>query len=209
MSSSQFKKRKTYHHGDLRNALIAAAVRLVEQKGVQGFSLREAAREAGVAPSAPYRHFADRSELLTAVAEQAAKRLMDRTRKELSNASDEQWARFQALSIAYVRFAVENPSHFRVMNDPRFADPGRSEVLRMLVQEQNALFDGVLRSVCGQDFATDELIAARVTSHALVYGLARRFVDGHCVREGIDPEQIEKLTHNMTVVLGSGLTALC
>ena len=60
--------RPTYHHGDLRNSLIRAALVLVAERGVEGFSLREAARTVGVSASACYRHFADREELLAAVA---------------------------------------------------------------------------------------------------------------------------------------------
>ena len=64
-------EREGYHHGDLRNALLEAAVRLVAQKGPEGFSLREAAREVGVSPAAAYRHFADKLALLTALAADA------------------------------------------------------------------------------------------------------------------------------------------
>src|SRR5215213_6532359 len=67
--------RDGYHHGDLRNAFMRAALALVEQRGVNGFSMREAAREIGVSPSAAYRHFQDKDALLAALAEEGDARM--------------------------------------------------------------------------------------------------------------------------------------
>src|SRR6476646_9579187 len=72
--------RPTYHHGDLRNSLIRAALGLVAERGVEGFSLREAARTVGVSASACYRHFADREELLAAVAHEGLDTLSEEMR---------------------------------------------------------------------------------------------------------------------------------
>src|SRR5271154_7296376 len=69
-TSSADKRRDTYHHGDLKRALTDAALALVREKGPKGFSLSEAARRAGVSVAAPYRHFADKAQLLAAVAEE-------------------------------------------------------------------------------------------------------------------------------------------
>ena len=67
---STVRRRQSYHHGDLKRALTSAALSLVAEKGPKGFTLTEAARRAGVSAAAPYRHFADKAELLAAVAEQ-------------------------------------------------------------------------------------------------------------------------------------------
>src|SRR6476469_8276563 len=69
-TTSDEQKRDTYHHGDLKRALTEAALELVKEKGPKGFTLREVARRAGVSAAAPYRHFADKSQLLAAVATQ-------------------------------------------------------------------------------------------------------------------------------------------
>ena len=76
--------RPTYHHGDLRNSLIRAALALVAERGVEGFSLREAARTVGVSASACYRHFSDREELLAAVAHEG----LDTLAEEMRAAAD-------------------------------------------------------------------------------------------------------------------------
>lgn len=114
------KSRYRYHHGDLRNALIEQAVKLVEEVGADQFSLREAARLVGVSANAAYRHFKDRSELLTAVAEVGFSRMERRLLKGLSSAAAQRRPpgaveRLKAVGRAYVEFAVENPELLRVM----------------------------------------------------------------------------------------------
>src|SRR5690242_16682619 len=110
-----------YHHGDLRNALVAATLKLVAKGGVEGFSLREAARAVGVSPAAAYRHFADRSALLKAVAHEGLARLAGTMEEAVASAPGAPGsparaaAELRALGVAYVEFAVANASHFRVM----------------------------------------------------------------------------------------------
>jgi AcrR family transcriptional regulator len=113
--------REAYHHGDLRNALISSAVRLIEQGGEAAFSLREAARDVGVSANAAYRHFDDKSALLTAAAadglEQLARRMlkaMDRA-AESGNKERPAIARFKAVGRAYVEFAMAHPELFRLI----------------------------------------------------------------------------------------------
>jgi AcrR family transcriptional regulator len=113
--------RDAYHHGDLRNALVASAVRLIESVGPGAFSLREAAREVGVSANAAYRHFDDKSALITAVAADGFSRLAKRMRRAMASASAHQGAdpasiaRFKAVGRAYVEFAIDHPEIFRVM----------------------------------------------------------------------------------------------
>lgn len=95
----------TYHHGDLRAAILDAAARMVEKEGAGGVSVREAARRAGVSHSAPYRHFPDREALLSALASQGFDQLM----KALESRSGPE------MTTAYVRFALMHPQLFRLM----------------------------------------------------------------------------------------------
>src|ERR1700754_2465649 len=82
------ERRDTYHHGDLKRALTDAALGLVTEKGPRGFTLREVARRAGVSAAAPYRHFADRSQLLAAVATQGFVQLHETLRATAAGATD-------------------------------------------------------------------------------------------------------------------------
>src|SRR6201996_5494872 len=101
-------RRDSYHHGDLKRALTSAALTLVAEKGPKGFTLTEAARRAGVSAAAPYRHFADKAELLAAVAEQGFRDLHTSLAAEAPSSPS---ARVTALGRAYVRWAVAHPDH--------------------------------------------------------------------------------------------------
>lgn len=95
----------TYHHGNLRAAVLDSAARMVEREGIEGLSVREAARRAGVSHSAPYRHFRDRDALLNALAVDGVARLL----RELGAGGGRE------LAEAYVRFALARPQLFRLM----------------------------------------------------------------------------------------------
>ncbi|MCA2981465.1 MAG: TetR/AcrR family transcriptional regulator [Myxococcaceae bacterium] len=109
--------REAYHHGDLHDALVTAAVQLVERQGEADFSLREAAREVGVSANAAYRHFEDKAALMTAVAAEGFERLARRMRRAMERAHGERSSieRFKAVGRAYVEFAAEHPALFRLM----------------------------------------------------------------------------------------------
>src|SRR3954462_15476305 len=95
----------TYHHGDLPAALLRAAGRTLEKRGIGALSLRETARRAGVSHNAPYRHFSDREALLAALAAEGFAMLGERLRGKAAREMGE----------AYVRFALEKPQRFRLM----------------------------------------------------------------------------------------------
>ena len=107
---------KPYHHGDLSRALVEAALRLIERDGPSALSLRAVAREAGVSPAAPYHHFADKSELLAAVAHQGWVALGEAMKEGLARAVTPAQKR-TAMGVAYVKFSREHPSLYRVMGD--------------------------------------------------------------------------------------------
>src|SRR5262245_29560857 len=108
------KPRGRYHHGNLRRALIDEALATIRAEGAAGLTLRGIGARLGVSRTALYRHLADKRALLTVVATEGFRTL----RQQLVTAWDEGGrgrAAFQAMGVAYVRFAVANPSHYRVM----------------------------------------------------------------------------------------------
>ena len=105
----------TYHHGDLRATLLAAAERSLRQHGAAQLSLRELAREAGVSHAAPRRHFADRQALLDALAEAGFARLDANLRTALTGAGEQFGPRLHALAAAYLRFATEDAALLELM----------------------------------------------------------------------------------------------
>lgn len=108
-------KKASYHHGDLRNALLDAADELLQQKGLQGFTLRACARLAGVSHTAPKHHFSDARGLLTAVAERGFARLVEMLQQRLRAAEGDLGEEMFATAQAYVEFADAYPEHFRIM----------------------------------------------------------------------------------------------
>ncbi|MDW5594546.1 helix-turn-helix domain-containing protein [Conexibacter stalactiti] len=113
-ASAADASRRRYHHGDLREALVEATFELVQERGVHAFSVAEAARRTGVSAAAPYRHFADRGELLAEAATRAALELRGRFAAALTGdggAAD----RIAAAAVAYVRFAAERRAMFEVL----------------------------------------------------------------------------------------------
>ncbi len=106
----------SYHHGDLKNALIAAGVKLLATEGAEGLSLRKLAREVGVSHNAPYMHFADKEAVLAAIAEQGFRLLGDAIaagQESVREAPIEK--RIARAARSYVTFALAHPSHLSVM----------------------------------------------------------------------------------------------
>ncbi|PZO46647.1 MAG: TetR family transcriptional regulator [Phormidesmis priestleyi] len=108
-------KKNPYHHGDLREALIAAALVILKDKPAKNLSLREVARQAGVSHTAPYRHFEDKADLLAAVAEEGFIEFGRCLKAAVVAAKAEPIESLQATGEAYIRYALEHPIHFRVM----------------------------------------------------------------------------------------------
>ena len=106
---------RPYHHGDLRNALLAQAERTVRERGAPALSLRELAREVGVSHGAPRRHFPDRQALLDALAERGFDRLGDSLQAAVAAAGDEFEDRLHAVAAAYIRFATGDPALLELM----------------------------------------------------------------------------------------------
>lgn len=114
----------SYHHGDLRAALIAAALALLEEEGLAALSLRALARRAGVSAMAPYHHFATRAALIAAVAAAGFDRLFDEKLAALAAAGDDPIERLVAGTGGYVAFVVANPALYRLMASAELADRG-------------------------------------------------------------------------------------
>jgi AcrR family transcriptional regulator len=169
--------RATYHHGDLRRALVDGAVAIIADKGAEAFTLREAARRLGVNHRAAYRHFADKTSLLAAVAEQGFQSLIAETRDEISKAGAvDAHGRLLAMARAYVAWAERNPAHFRVMFGPRLNEDG-APTFEGLMAEAYRLLEAEIRSVLGAGGelhgpANDDVTDALIAYWSVVHGLA-------------------------------------
>jgi len=185
---------RRYHHGNLREALIEATLRLIEESGPERVTVREAASRAGVSSGAPFRHFPTRTALLTAVAEQSMARLRWEIATALDQAADDEpLARFYALGSTYLRWASRNPAHFRIISDRSLVDIEGSESLRRDNAELRELMDRLLAEAQrGGLLRTVEVGLAPVAARALIYGLARMYVDGHLSQWDGEPQAAER-----------------
>jgi AcrR family transcriptional regulator len=122
------KTKRPYHHGNLKQALLDAALDLIRTKGKEAFTLREVARLAGVSHSASYRHFRDKNDLLAAVATEGYNRLTGELVKA-AEPGQSAYERFHLSGNGFILFALRNPEHFKVIFDaPRRYDyPETSE----------------------------------------------------------------------------------
>lgn len=171
-------RRRTYHHGDLRRALVEEALRTIQAEGVDALTLREVGRRLGVSRTALYRHFADKGALLAAVAREGFRTFREALRAAYMDDGGAHGG-FIAMGRAYVRFAVTHPSHYRVMfggfvdacdRDPALQDEGAGSFLVLveaITAEQAA---GRLRRDPPQQMARHVW--------AVVHGLAMLIIDG-------------------------------
>jgi AcrR family transcriptional regulator len=166
-------KARRYHHGDLRAALVDAAIVLIAERGVQGFSLAEASRRVGVTTAAPYRHFADREELLAAVAVRGVQTFTAMAEADADSAGPPE-QRLAAVASAYVRFAAEHRPLFDTLYSAGI-DKSRHPELQRAWEPLDTLLAQV-RQICdGDAAAADELTAA---AEATAHGHAMLLVDG-------------------------------
>jgi AcrR family transcriptional regulator len=114
-------QRRGYHHGNLREALLAAALELIAEKGQAGFTIAEAARFAGVSPAAPYRHFRDAEALLAEVALRGFERFATALTTVWNNGLPDPMRAFEALGRAYLAFARDEPAYYAAMFETHVA----------------------------------------------------------------------------------------
>ena len=198
-----------YHHGNLREALIRAALELIATKGIAGFTFAEAARFAGVSPAAPYRHFRDRDELMASVAlrgfeqfEAALARAWDGGRPELFVALDR-------LGKAYLEFARTQPAYYSAMFEagvPVGADPS----LRDAGERAFAVLRTAADAICAAMPAAARPPALMVALHiwAMAHGVASLFGRGDGAQRPMPMSPAELLEADMLVYLrGLGVNA--
>jgi AcrR family transcriptional regulator len=110
-----WKRGSGYHHGNLKEALVRAALELIAKKGPAGFTFAEAARWAGVSPAAPYRHFRDRDELMSDVARRGFDRFEEALRRAWDEGRPDPSTAFERLGKAYLEFARKEPAYYSAM----------------------------------------------------------------------------------------------
>ena len=163
---------RTYHHGDLRSAVVAEGLRLLKNQEADTLSLREIARNVGVSATALYRHFPDKASLLAALATAGYAMLAE---QQSDAAKGEGQERFAQLGRAYVRFAVANPALFRLIfvNSP--ADMHAHSIAPS--GSAASLLEQGVAQMMGADASPEARFAVMVRAWSLVHGLSMLILD--------------------------------
>ena len=200
--------RRDYHHGNLRQALIDAALELVREGGGEAVSVREAARRAGVSPGAPFRHFPTRTALMTAVAEESMRRFRAQIDAALVEEPAEQpLRRLRAITLAYLRWAMRNPAYFEVHSTQRLFDFDSATALHADDQEIRAATRATVAEAARQGLLrSDDINLVQIAGRALVYGFARMQIDGHFARWGIAEGGAERMAEAVVDLFIGGIS---
>ncbi len=194
----------SYHHGDLRRALLAAAHETIRTRGAARLTLREVARAANVSHAAPYHHFKNKDALLAAVAEQGFRALRQAVEARSAAAARPALA-LQEAAVAYVLFAVEHPDLFRVMFGPQLADKSAYPSLQA---EAAAAYQAVEEQLarCGLpgEGSSDRAGHLALASWAVMHGLAMLLIDRQ-VGE-VNATAAEDLAKHVTDIFWLGLS---
>jgi AcrR family transcriptional regulator len=191
---------RSYHHGDLPNALLDAAEALIRERGSETWSLREVSSRLGVSPSAAYHHFASRDALIGALSARVFAALGSRLQRAAAEARGDHQARLIALGSSYVHWALEDPAVFRLafgagrIEPPAPIHPHPHEVL---VDELDHLVDSGDLPVAARQGAETAIWAA-------VHGLATLLADGIIQLE--DPEGVDRTTERLIRATLTGLS---
>jgi AcrR family transcriptional regulator len=194
-----------YHHGNLKEALLRAALELIAQKGPGGFTFAEAARWAGVSPAAPYRHFRDRDELLSNIALRGFHQFEAALAKAWGDGRPDVFSALDRLGRAYLDFARTEPAYYSAMFEagvPLAANPE----LREAGERAFAVLRGAAEKLCAQVPAPSRPPALMVALHiwAMSHGIASLFGRGDEARRTL-PMSAEELLEAQVLVYLRGL----
>ena len=177
----------SYHHGDLRRAVLDGALEAIAADGAAALSLREVARRAGVSHAAPAHHFGDKKGVLTAIAIEGFEMLADTTRRTMGRTGD-----LIEGGLSYIRFALDHPAHYEVMFRPdlyRTGDPG---VVAARTAGAAVLF-GAVRDLLGPGATERDVFGGVMAAWSWAHGFASLWAGGNVApAAGERPEAVAR-----------------
>lgn len=200
------KQKKSYHHGDLRNSLIDAAIALLRAKGPNVFSMRELAKLAGVSHTAPYRHFEDKNAIFNAIAENGFQLLTERLEQVVSEYPDNPRQQLLEAGVAYVDLATENPEITQLMFGGFIQTDSCSERLQ---QAADTAFNGLLNIIKkGQEagiYQQQDTLSLAVAAWSMMHGLAMLVTGGQLTKEISTRKQVMDTVRLVENILLNGM----
>ena len=197
--------RKGYHHGNLREALIRAALNLIGEKGPAGFTFADAARAAGVSSAAPYRHFRDRDALMADIAKRGFELFRDALQKAWNGGKPNPYVAFEAVGRAFLGFARTEPAHYSAMFEagvPLDSAPG----LQQAADEAFAVLRSAAEALTAHMPRDSRPPAMMMSLHvwAMAHGIASLFGRGDAGRRSL-PMTAEELLESQMLIYLQGL----
>ncbi|QIP00160.1 TetR/AcrR family transcriptional regulator [Bradyrhizobium symbiodeficiens] len=170
--------RSTYHHGDLKSAVLLAAEKILERDGLQAVTLREVARTVGVSHTAPKNHFGDLTGLLTELAAGGYTKFAAALAEAVNSTSGNAGDRLRAMGSAYVVFARAHPKLFLLMFHSERLDMKRPSLLAAIDESRQSLRTAVISMAEDRPMKPLQVAAKATASWAFVHGLAMLLLDG-------------------------------
>ncbi|MFB7671865.1 TetR/AcrR family transcriptional regulator [Kitasatospora purpeofusca] len=207
--------RGSYHHGALPEALVGVAFELLDEVGQEQVTMREVARRAGVSAGAPFRHFADRRALLTAVADRVLADFEAWQRAEVAAATEaavagagegaagsagDRRAVLRALGLGFVRYAVRHPHRFALVRSRVFAPAPQPELRERLSGIDRAYTEVIVADQAAGLLRPGDPELVGFAGQALVYGLAQMILDGY-----LPAEKAEEVAAQVLDTFGRGI----
>ncbi|MFJ7158355.1 TetR/AcrR family transcriptional regulator [Streptomyces sp. NPDC101118] len=190
-------ERAGYHHGSLPEALTAAALALLDEQGPERVTVREVARRAGVSPAAPFRHFAGRQALLTAVADRI---LADYEHWQAASVAGAPGSAVRAFGLGFVRYAIRHPHRFELVRSRVFGRDVPAGLTERLSGIEAAFAELILADQRAGTLRPGDPALVGLAGQALVYGLTQMIVDGYLPAEGA-----EQLAEQIIDTFGTGI----
>lgn len=203
------RAKRGYHHGDLRNALIAAAAQLAERGGPQAVTVRAAAKAAGVTPTAAYRHFENREELLAAAKDQAMDRMAESMREritalpEITDPVRRAMSTLGSVASGYIHFATTEPGLFRTAFEQGAKVYGPE--LAKIDEAFGYLVAGLDKLVEAGHLTPEDRPLAELATWSAVHGFSMLVIDGPM--RGWEPEMLNTALERLLGVLVRGLSS--
>ncbi|GHG80788.1 TetR/AcrR family transcriptional regulator [Pseudodonghicola xiamenensis] len=183
--------KRGYHHGNLRQALVEAALTLIEEKGPTGFTLSEAAKLAGVTPAAVYRHFAGREDLIAEAARQGFEIFADLMKYAYDSGLPSALAAFEATGRAYLAFARKHPGHYIAMFESGIA-PNRTPELAAATTRARSVLEQAAETLSEHIPADRRPPASMFSAHiwALSHGVVELYARNNIATSPFSPEDL-------------------
>jgi AcrR family transcriptional regulator len=207
-SSASANKRDRYHHGDLPRSLIQAGLQVLAERGVDALTLREVARRAKVSQAAPYHHFADKADLVSAIVQHGFEDFAGALGAGADAAGGDALQRLSGMGLAYVRFAVANPALFRLLFRPELRGGTRDEPAAEAMERAGSaayqVFLDAVRAAVEEGWVQGSVEDVAVAALSVVHGLSTLLVDGPIDLRQRPPDTLARVVIS---ALGAGITS--